>query len=136
MNAELICPSAKLRHVRAQSRFLGDYIINIAASEFSVKTIAAAAAFFSTASGLAAEEQPFTRQAAQSKGQSILVEIHASWFSTGQAQSPSGPSAGMLQLNCAAPQTGIRSWILSAASAATRLMLSSSQFRSLGGACQ
>jgi thioredoxin-like negative regulator of GroEL len=39
----------------------------------------------------AAEEQAFTRrafQAAQSQGQSILVEIHASWCPTCAAQKP------------------------------------------------
>jgi len=43
------------------------------------------------ATAFAAEEQPFTRQAfqeAQSKGQSILVEIHASWCPTCAAQKP------------------------------------------------
>ena len=54
-------------------------------------TSATAAALFTSASAFAAEEQPFTRQAfqaAQSKGQSILVEIHASWCPTCQAQKP------------------------------------------------
>jgi thiol-disulfide isomerase/thioredoxin len=39
----------------------------------------------------AAEEQPFTQQAfqaAQAQGRSILVEIHASWCPTCQAQRP------------------------------------------------
>ena len=54
-------------------------------------TAATAATAFSSATAYAAQEQPFTRQAfeaAQSKGQSILVEIHASWCPTCQAQKP------------------------------------------------
>ena len=54
-------------------------------------TGASAAAILTSATAFAAEEQPFTRQAfaaAQSKGQSILVEIHASWCPTCQAQKP------------------------------------------------
>jgi thioredoxin 1 len=52
---------------------------------------ATAAAMFTSASAFAAEEQPFTRQAfqaAQKDGKSILVEIHASWCPTCQAQKP------------------------------------------------
>jgi thioredoxin 1 len=52
---------------------------------------ATAAAMFTSATALAAGEQPFTRQAfvaAQSSGKSILVEIHASWCPTCQAQKP------------------------------------------------
>ena len=52
---------------------------------------AIAAAVFPSATAFAAEEQPFTRQAfqaAQSNGKSILVEIHASWCPTCQAQKP------------------------------------------------
>jgi thiol-disulfide isomerase/thioredoxin len=52
---------------------------------------ATAAVTFTSATGFAAEEQPFTRQAfqaAQSEGKSILVEIHASWCPTCQAQKP------------------------------------------------
>jgi len=52
---------------------------------------ATAAAMFTSATAFAAEEQPFTRQAfqaAQSEGKSILVEIHASWCPTCQAQKP------------------------------------------------
>jgi thioredoxin 1 len=48
-------------------------------------------AMLASTTAFAAEEQPFTRQAfaaAQSKGQSILVEIHASWCPTCQAQKP------------------------------------------------
>jgi thioredoxin 1 len=54
-------------------------------------TAATAATAFSSATAYAAQEQPFTRQAfeaAQGKGQSILVEIHASWCPTCQAQKP------------------------------------------------
>jgi thioredoxin 1 len=52
---------------------------------------AATAAMLAPATAFAAEEQPFTRQAfqaAQSTGKSILVEIHASWCPTCQAQKP------------------------------------------------
>ena len=52
---------------------------------------ASAAAMFTSATAFATEEQPFTRQAfqaAQSTGKSILVEIHASWCPTCQAQKP------------------------------------------------
>jgi len=52
---------------------------------------ATAAALVTPAAAFAAEEQPFTRQAfqaAQSAGQSILVEIHASWCPTCKAQKP------------------------------------------------
>jgi thiol-disulfide isomerase/thioredoxin len=52
---------------------------------------AAAVAMFAPATAFAAQEQPFTRQAfqaAQSAGKSILVEIHASWCPTCQAQKP------------------------------------------------
>jgi thioredoxin 1 len=52
---------------------------------------ATAAVTFTSATAFAAEEQPFTRQAfqaAQSQGKSILVEIHASWCPTCQAQKP------------------------------------------------
>jgi thioredoxin 1 len=55
-----------------------------AAAMLTSAALAATAAF-------AAEEQPFTRQAflaAQSSGKSILVEIHASWCPTCQAQKP------------------------------------------------
>ena len=61
---------------------------------FLLKTATAtatAAAVLPGAAALAAEEQPFTRQAflaAQSGGKSILVEIHASWCPTCQAQKP------------------------------------------------
>jgi thioredoxin 1 len=51
----------------------------------------ASAALLPAATAFAAEEQPFTRQAfmaAQSKGQSILIEIHASWCPTCAAQKP------------------------------------------------
>jgi thioredoxin 1 len=53
-------------------------------------TAATAVAAISSATAVAAE-QPFTRQAfeaAQSKGQPILIEIHASWCPTCQAQKP------------------------------------------------
>jgi thiol-disulfide isomerase/thioredoxin len=56
-----------------------------------LRTASLAAATLVPAVAFAAEEQPFTRQAfqaAQSKGQSILVEIHASWCPTCQAQRP------------------------------------------------
>ena len=52
---------------------------------------ATAAALLTSTAAFAAEEQPFTRQAfqaAQSSGKSILVEIHASWCPTCQAQKP------------------------------------------------
>ena len=52
---------------------------------------AAAATAFASPTAFAAEEQPFTRQAfqaAQNDGKSILVEIHASWCPTCQAQKP------------------------------------------------
>jgi len=52
---------------------------------------ATAAAMLLSASAIAAEEQPFTRQAflaAQSAGKPILVEIHASWCPTCAAQKP------------------------------------------------
>ena len=52
---------------------------------------AAGAALLAPATAFAAEEQPFTRQAfqaAQRAGKSILVEIHASWCPTCQAQKP------------------------------------------------
>ncbi len=52
---------------------------------------AAAAAVFTSTTAFAAEEQPFTREAflaAQNTGKSILVEIHASWCPTCQAQKP------------------------------------------------
>ena len=52
---------------------------------------ATAAAVFTSATAFAAEEQPFTRQAflaAQGAGKPILVEIHASWCPTCQAQKP------------------------------------------------
>jgi thioredoxin 1 len=55
-----------------------------AATAMLTSAIAAETAF-------AAEEQPFTRQAflaAQGAGKSILVEIHASWCPTCQAQKP------------------------------------------------
>jgi thioredoxin 1 len=50
-----------------------------------------ATAVFTSGTAFAAEEQPFTRQgfvAAQNAGKSILVEIHASWCPTCQAQRP------------------------------------------------
>ena len=52
---------------------------------------ATAAALLTSTAAFAAEEQPFTRpafQAAQNCGKSILVEIHASWCPTCQAQKP------------------------------------------------
>jgi thiol-disulfide isomerase/thioredoxin len=52
---------------------------------------AATLASAAPATAFAAEEQPFTRQAfqsAQNAGKSILVEIHASWCPTCQAQKP------------------------------------------------
>jgi thioredoxin 1 len=52
---------------------------------------ATAAALLTSTAAFAAEEQPFTRpafQAAQNSGKSILVEIHASWCPTCQAQKP------------------------------------------------
>ena len=52
---------------------------------------ATAAVLCASAPAFAAEEQPFTRQAflaAQKDGKSILVEIHASWCPTCQAQKP------------------------------------------------
>ncbi len=52
---------------------------------------AATLASAASATAFAAEEQPFTRQAflaAQNAGKSILVEIHASWCPTCQAQKP------------------------------------------------
>jgi thioredoxin 1 len=55
----------------------------------SAAMLASAALAGTTA--LAAEEEPFTREAflaAQSSGKSILVEIHASWCPTCQAQKP------------------------------------------------
>lgn len=54
-------------------------------------TAALGAALLPSARTFAAEEQPFTRRAfraAQSQGQSILVEIHASWCPTCAAQKP------------------------------------------------
>jgi thioredoxin 1 len=54
-------------------------------------TTAAMVAAAASATAFAAEEQPFTRQAflaAQDAGKSILVEIHASWCPTCQAQKP------------------------------------------------
>jgi len=57
---------------------------------FLIKAATAAALCAST-TAFAAEEQPFTRQAflaAQKDGKSILVEIHASWCPTCQAQKP------------------------------------------------
>jgi thioredoxin 1 len=54
-------------------------------------TTAVGAAALLPSATFAAEEQPFTRQAfeaAQAKGQSILVEIHASWCPTCAAQKP------------------------------------------------
>jgi thiol-disulfide isomerase/thioredoxin len=62
----------------------------------SLLTIAAASALapagvLTPATAFAAEELPFTRQAfqtAQKEGKSILVEIHASWCPTCQAQKP------------------------------------------------
>jgi thioredoxin 1 len=53
--------------------------------------LASATAVLASATAFAAEEQPFTRQAfraAQGTGKSILVEIHASWCPTCQAQKP------------------------------------------------
>jgi thioredoxin 1 len=53
--------------------------------------LASATAMLASATAIAAEEQPFTRQAflaAQGAGKSILVEIHASWCPTCQAQKP------------------------------------------------
>jgi thioredoxin 1 len=64
------------------------------ARRFLIKTAAAAATaavLCASAPAFAAEEQPFTRQAflaAQKDGKSILVEIHASWCPTCQAQKP------------------------------------------------
>jgi thiol-disulfide isomerase/thioredoxin len=59
---------------------------------FLIKAAAAAASVLcAPAPVFAAEEQPFTRQAflaAQKDGKSILVEIHASWCPTCQAQRP------------------------------------------------
>jgi len=52
---------------------------------------ATAAALLTSTAAFATEEQPFTRQAfqaAQNSGKSILVEIHASWCPTCQAQKP------------------------------------------------
>jgi thioredoxin 1 len=52
---------------------------------------ATAAALLTSATAFAAEERPFTREAflaAQNSGKSILVEIHASWCPTCQAQKP------------------------------------------------
>ena len=52
---------------------------------------AASAALLVPTAAFAAEEQPFTRaafHAAQGAGKSILVEIHASWCPTCQAQKP------------------------------------------------
>src|SRR6266849_1630716 len=57
----------------------------------SLLKVAAAASVLASATAFAAEEQPFTRQAfqaAQNSGKSILVEIHASWCPTCQAQKP------------------------------------------------
>jgi thioredoxin 1 len=62
----------------------------------SLMTMAAASVFtpagvLTPATAFAAEELPFTRQAfqaAQKDGKSILVEIHASWCPTCQAQKP------------------------------------------------
>ena len=54
-------------------------------------TAAFAAALAPATMTFAAEERPFTRQAfqaAQRQGQSILVEIHASWCPTCAAQKP------------------------------------------------
>ena len=56
-----------------------------------LRTASLATATLLPAVAFATEEQPFTRQAfqaAQSKGQSILVEIHASWCPTCAAQKP------------------------------------------------
>ena len=64
------------------------------ARRFLIKAAAAAATaavLCASAPAFAAEEQPFTRQAflaAQKDGKSILVEIHASWCPTCQAQKP------------------------------------------------
>ena len=64
------------------------------ARRFFIKAAAAAATaavLCASAPAFAAEEQPFTRQAflaAQKDGKSILVEIHASWCPTCQAQKP------------------------------------------------
>jgi thiol-disulfide isomerase/thioredoxin len=64
------------------------------ARRFLIKAAAAtatAAVLCASAPAFAAEEQPFTRQAflaAQKDGKSILVEIHASWCPTCQAQRP------------------------------------------------
>jgi thioredoxin 1 len=57
----------------------------------SLLKIAAAASVLPSATAIAAEEKPFTRQAfqaAQNDGKSILVEIHASWCPTCAAQKP------------------------------------------------
>jgi thioredoxin 1 len=57
----------------------------------SLLTAAIAAGLVTPVTAFAAEEQPFTRQAfqaAQNAGKSILVEIHASWCPTCQAQKP------------------------------------------------
>jgi thioredoxin 1 len=57
----------------------------------SLLTAAIAAGQVTPVTAFAAEEQPFTRQAfqaAQNAGKSILVEIHASWCPTCQAQKP------------------------------------------------
>ena len=54
-------------------------------------TAALAAAMVPATVTFAADERPFTRQAfqaAQRQGQSILVEIHASWCPTCAAQKP------------------------------------------------
>src|ERR1700724_301918 len=64
------------------------------ARRFLIKAAAAAATaaiLLTSATAFAAEEQPFTRAAflaAQGSGKSILVEIHASWCPTCQAQKP------------------------------------------------
>jgi thioredoxin 1 len=52
---------------------------------------ATAVALLTSTAAFAAAEQPFTRQAfqaAQNSGKSILIEIHASWCPTCQAQKP------------------------------------------------
>jgi thioredoxin 1 len=56
---------------------------------FLTMAAGAAAIFASVAMAAAAEEKPFTAQAfqaAQDQGRSILIEIHASWCPTCQAQ--------------------------------------------------
>ena len=62
-----------------------------AASALAPAGVLAPVGVFAPATAFAAEELPFTRQAflaAQSAGKSILVEIHASWCPTCQAQKP------------------------------------------------